>query len=352
MEVEIELKLNTQAEAGPIIAKWLQGQSKIKVEHQEIELSNSYFDTPNRDFRKNDMGLRIRGLQHEYEQTLKTAGKGVAGLQHRPEYNVSLGLFETAEPRCPDLHLFPADIWPTGFHLEHIQQTLVCQFSTQFTREQFLLTWPDETQVELVWDRGVVQASGLSDPISEIELELKKGKVERLFSLARQLAELMPLAIGLQSKAARGYRLIDMASAQAPAFLKTQQTLSNAEELNQMIPDLLPGQLAKVLKQWQKMDLSQDHNLLGRSVELSELLVLLTAIVKRLNHANHNAVLQDCLHHLCAFQDELSKRQQAVRACKPESIQQAEAKQALRAFALGKSMILLQLDMMQWLSEA
>src|SRR5438045_2716048 len=48
--------------------------------------------------------------------------------------------------------------------------------------------------------------------ICEIELELRSGRVERLFDFARELAVDLPLSLEPASKAARGVRLVSSAS--------------------------------------------------------------------------------------------------------------------------------------------
>ena len=48
---------------------------------------------------------------------------------------------------------------------------------------------------------------GTEAPICELELELQQGNVDALFALARTMVERLPLSLGFQSKAERGYRL-------------------------------------------------------------------------------------------------------------------------------------------------
>ncbi|KXI29605.1 CYTH domain-containing protein [Paraglaciecola hydrolytica] len=251
MEYEIELKLTTTVQAGEFIENSLLPKLAAKVEQQELELSNSYFDTSERDFRLNGMGLRIRGCQHEYEQTIKTAGKGVAGLQQRPEYNVDLGKLPKA-PETPDLSLFPAEVWPVGFDHQGAQTQLQCLFVTQFKRSVYLLNFNPQSQIELVWDRGEVRANDKCDEINEIELELKAGNISEIFNVARQLATIMPLKIGLLSKAARGYRLLN-GGGQADKTLPEPLNLLTEEQVKHSSRAQLHSLVAKRLSRWQKL---------------------------------------------------------------------------------------------------
>lgn len=354
MEVEIELKLSTQALAGPIIIEKLLPQLNVTIEQSEVELSNSYFDTLNRDFRKIDMGLRIRGCQHHYEQTLKTAGKGVAGLQQRPEYNVSLGIHQHSTPEKPDLSLFPADVWPSRFNLPQIQKNLICQFSTQFIRSVFLLTWSDRTQVELVWDRGQVLASGRSDAINEIELELKNGSVDILFNLGQQIAELMPVTIGLLSKAARGYRLMDETKSElSQKQLKPSIFIGSENDIKQGDKIELSAYLAKTLRQWQKMSLvlpnSHEANIQWGH-ELKYYLSLLEKIMQQLSANQPNSALQHIILSLHEILLSLEELQYEV-VDNLTKAQQIAVEQGLRALVSDKKCIKVQLEIMQWLSK-
>jgi triphosphatase len=64
-------------------------------------------------------------------------------------------------------------------------------------------------------DEGEVRAGRQSAPISELELELKRGKAGDLFKLAREMGKLAPATLSLKSKSERGYDLIEDAPAQA-----------------------------------------------------------------------------------------------------------------------------------------
>ncbi|MDW2041854.1 inorganic triphosphatase, partial [Vibrio sp. 2130-1] len=153
-----------------------------------------------------DIGLRIRRFDDVFVQTVKTAGRVVAGLHQRPEYNAEHTNNE------PDLSLHPSDIWPSGKNVATLQSELVPLFSTNFTREQWLIGMPDGSQVEVAFDQGMVVAQGedgeeRQEPICEVELELKSGQTDALFTLARSFCEQGGMRLGNLSKAAKGYRL-------------------------------------------------------------------------------------------------------------------------------------------------
>ena len=179
METEIELKFFVSPDFADSLKAKI-SDAKI-LQHSCRDLGNTYFDTPDNWLRQHDIGLRIRRFDDVFVQTVKTSGRVVAGLHQRPEFN--------AEHTCnsPDLSLHPADIWPQSKSTEELQAELHPLFSTNFTREQWLIGMPDGSQIELAFDHGHVVANEKEEPICEVELELKSGQTEALFTLARSI---------------------------------------------------------------------------------------------------------------------------------------------------------------------
>ncbi|KLN64377.1 CYTH and CHAD domain-containing protein [Vibrio sp. VPAP30] len=199
METEIELKFFVSPEFSETLRQKI-AETKV-LQHSCRELGNTYFDTPDQWLRQHDIGLRIRRFDDVYVQTVKTAGRVVAGLHQRPEFNAE------HDSNDPELTLHPQDIWPTGKDVTTLQAELEPLFSTNFRREQWLIGMADGSQVEVAFDQGNVEANGKQDPICEVELELKSGQTDALFTLARSFSEDGGMRLGNLSKAAKGYRL-------------------------------------------------------------------------------------------------------------------------------------------------
>lgn len=199
METEIELKFFVSPDFSDTLHAKI-SETKV-LQHSCRELGNTYFDTPDNWLRQHDIGLRIRRFDDVYVQTVKTSGRVVAGLHQRPEYNAE------HVSNDPQLTLHPSDIWPAGKDVSTLQSELQPLFSTNFTREQWLIGMPDGSQVEVAFDQGMVEANGKQDPICEVELELKSGQTDALFTLARSFSEDGGMRLGNLSKAAKGYRL-------------------------------------------------------------------------------------------------------------------------------------------------
>lgn len=235
MSMEVELKLWVTApmsesllqsisDSWPILATTVKSQSPVT-------LLNAYFETPAQWFRRHDAGLRTRCKNGQYQQTIKLAGQQLGAAHVRPEYNQPCA---SVEPMLAD---FPAHIWPEGTDIVALQQQLQELFRTDFVRHCWLLTLQDGTRVEAVLDHGQVVANGQSQPLLEIELELIEGDAQQLFDLARQLLQRLPLCIGFQSKAERGYRLAQQTPLQL-APVSSDPTLSFTVLLRQLQQNL------------------------------------------------------------------------------------------------------------------
>ena len=116
------------------------------------------------------MGLRVRSINDVHEQTLKQKGAVVGGLHRRPEYNVPLATANV------DIRLFPEEIWPSDFHINTVQDTLVPIFTTHFHRTTFTLADASGNVFEVVFDVGDIATDKANRAINEIELELVKGQ--------------------------------------------------------------------------------------------------------------------------------------------------------------------------------
>ncbi|RLM24269.1 adenylate cyclase [Brenneria alni] len=203
MREEIELKFIVHPESVDSLRKQL-SDWRSEYSHSEHlrpqRLTNIYYETADNFLRRQGIGLRIRGENERYEMTVKTAGKVVGGLHQHPEYNVAL---EKAEL---DLGLFPADIWPENCDLAALQASLKPLFSTDFTREKWVVTY-HQSVIEVALDSGEIRAGDLNEPLCELEMELKLGQTSDLLELAKEIAEFGGLRQGSLSKAARGYHL-------------------------------------------------------------------------------------------------------------------------------------------------
>ena len=299
MEYEIELKLLTNEKAGELIESKLLPILKSQVIKQTVILSNHYFDTPDRLLRRDDMGLRIRTNDEYCEQTLTTSGQSVGGLHSRPEYNVSLDNYDTQTLVPPNLTLFESSAWPDNFDLPSAQASLECMFTTHFTRHIYLLE-DDTTIIEMVWDKGEIKGRNAALPICEIELELKAGEPSVLFDLAKKIAAVMPLSMGTESKAARGYKLADNTAIATSILLENsafENSLLNEDEFILLINKALTH--FQLYSSKFQLEGSKYHN--QNTLEITKSLALLSASLDNFFDVTGCQVLADIQQQINSF---------------------------------------------------
>ena len=279
MEYEIELKLLTNEKAGEAIETRLLPQLDASITQETQILTNHYFDTSDRTLRQHDIGLRIRGNNQKFEQTLKTAGKSVGGLHQRPEYNVQLDESKNQNVDVPDIRLFPVSAWPKTVDVDDLQTKIETLFSTHFERRIYLLEFSDGDIIELVWDQGEVTSGNKSVPICEIELELKKGSTTSVFNLAKCIVSLMSTSSCIDSKAARGYNLLD-----GLPIKNLEQHQQNLSENLQTDAETFVSLLTILLQEFQILSAEIRRNYNLRLV--TDIKKILTALVSNLEGFN------------------------------------------------------------------
>ena len=174
--------------------------------HKE-RLATVYYDTPEFDLARGGVALRVRRSGDRWVQTLKADGEPVAGLQARDELEWPL------DGEAIDLAALDTSRYRELFADANVRERLQPVFTTEFERAARLLSFPDGTAAELAIDHGEIRAGARTAPIAEAEIELKTGDAQRLFELAREFARDVPLRLGHESKAERGYALAGAAAA-------------------------------------------------------------------------------------------------------------------------------------------
>lgn len=193
---EIELKLALPATQAGAFLKRMARRRSAPVEQDLVTI---YFDTPDFALSAAGVALRVRRAGRRWLQTLKTEGERQGGLSRRAEYEMAV------RTGALDWSRFP------GEALMRVPEALRDQagpvFETRFQRTAWLLKGRGGAQIEVALDVGEVLAGERREPICEIELELKAGRPDTLFTLALEWAGAfgcLPFDI---SKAERGVRL-------------------------------------------------------------------------------------------------------------------------------------------------
>nr|WP_255607653.1 CYTH and CHAD domain-containing protein [Ancylobacter sp. Lp-2] len=194
---EIELKLLTDPATlarlvdAPIVLRNATSRGVVR------RLEATYYDTPDAVIARHGGSLRVRRSGKQHVQTLKLAAQ--ANPLQRPEL----------ETQVPDmaLQLDALPLGDLGAPFETLQAAdLGTVFTTRIRRHTKTVPFGGSV-VELAFDEGELIAGERTEPVCEIELELKSGEVGALYELALSLLEQGSLRIGTQSKAERGYAL-------------------------------------------------------------------------------------------------------------------------------------------------
>lgn len=263
--MEIELKFLLPQDQATNLKSALRSECFNAEDKGCAQLSNAYFDTPSQHLRKLDIGLRTRSIESEEaegraEQTVKLAGKDVAGLQQRPEYTVPIAITEENTASFANLTLFDENIWPSTMDVPQINADLVKVFETRFERHTWLVQLNNGDKIEVVLDQGIVEAQYQNEmhqqTISEFELELVSGDMSSLFELAFLLTQSVPAKLGYLSKAARGYHLAQGHKLKSSNLETIQLTRSDA--LETAFEKTLSYSLSFI--QQNELAFAQDHN--------------------------------------------------------------------------------------------
>lgn len=197
-EIELTLRVAPRAVGrllrDPLLQKLKQGPRRT---HRQV---STYFDTDDFHLQRERAALRVRRIGARRIQTLKLAPQAENGLLARREWE------REVNGDVPDLR----DIGDR--HVRKlldggIQNRLAPIFVAEIKRSIMPLAL-DGSVIEFALDVGEIKTENGSLPICEAELELKSGRVEAIYKIARELNRRVPLAIEPLSKSERGYALL------------------------------------------------------------------------------------------------------------------------------------------------
>jgi triphosphatase len=236
---EIELKLLCDPERLADIAS-----APVVVQYSrdigtDVDLTTTYFDTPESALRAAGYVLRIRTDGEQHAMTLKSHGNESGKAFERVEWTMAVAAGMVPDPAVLS-HALPTEVFRriSGASLAPI-------FLTEVRRSKRMLETPLGS-IELAFDSGRIVAGDRSESINEIELELIEGRIEALFELARELSNDVPLRLSLRSKSERGF---DLARDTAPKIAKAREVkIGQGASLNSALGDILRCSLQHLLE--------------------------------------------------------------------------------------------------------
>lgn len=207
---EVELKLRIRPEDIALLqGAPLLGRGKPTTR----QLETVYFDTDDLSLRKQAVTLRVRRQGSSFVQTVKAVPAQASALQDRGEWenkvaraHPELDSVQKGEGRNRLRGIAQGDLKPV--FASHIRRTT-----------RLLRNARAQVQIEVALDQGEIRTEhGAVLPISELELELKRGRdTGPLYDLALALNDVAPVRLEPRSKAQRGYALVEGA---APGWQK------------------------------------------------------------------------------------------------------------------------------------
>jgi len=214
MQNEIELKLRISTKDVLRLRRHAAIKQHLAGKPITRRLVSIYYDTPDLQLLKKKISLRVRRMSGRWFQAVKGSGHSLAGLHQRMEWE------DIIAHGHPDFTKITEPSLSKIFAGQNLRDALQPIFLTDVKRTEWHLTYEDGTAIEVALDLGQLEVGTHSEPISEVELELKNGEAWRLFELAALLQQTIPLHIENISKAERGYRYfqpVTLAASQAQA---------------------------------------------------------------------------------------------------------------------------------------
>jgi triphosphatase len=197
--LELELKLAVAADDLPEARAALLVMAG-RPRPSRSTLATTYYDTEDDALRQRELVLRVRRKGRQFIQTVKA-------YDVTPENPLARGEWEDpVKGAAPDLAAPESGSRVRALIAADALRPL---FTTIVERQAFMLSPRQGTEIEVAIDRGEIRApDGTSEPIHEVELELKHGDTVVLWDVALRLLEIVPCRIETRSKGERGYRLV------------------------------------------------------------------------------------------------------------------------------------------------
>jgi inorganic triphosphatase YgiF len=194
----------------PAVRRILEARAGGRANGRRARLVSTYFDTADHQLARRGLALRVRKRGGRYVQTVKSGEYPDGAASGRTDDSTALARGEwedlIAGP-SPDPHA------PESGRLLPVEAVgrLAPLFRTEVMRRTISLKPTRATRIEAAIDEGMIVAPGRDsgEPITELELEQKRGDVAALYDAALEVLAVAPVRIEQRSKPERGYRLVD-----------------------------------------------------------------------------------------------------------------------------------------------
>ena len=208
LSTEVELKLVAPAAELEKLERAILTIPTVRSQARS-DLISTYYDTPMLALNGAGLTLRVRKEGQKFVQTVKTGDLMETNLLERREWE------DRIASNRPDLD---ARKMRARLRAAIRNEDLRPVFTTVVRRRVIELEPHASTRIEVAIDQGEIRTadSGAVEPISEVELELKRGDPAVLYDLALRLLQVAKIRLEMRSKAERGYRLLGAATVPRP----------------------------------------------------------------------------------------------------------------------------------------
>lgn len=199
MANEIELKLTVDKQYVSRLSKQPVIINKSASKPSSHKLADIHFDSPVLQLMDAGVTLHVSHTSNGWVQTIQLSGGSCIGLHQYLEWNTPIA------SNHPDFTKIYEPILIRIFPNKKLRRSIIPIFRTEIHRTNWHLAFNNGDQVEVMFDVGRLFANNKEEMISEIKLKLKSGNVGRLFDLALELQDAIPLNVENVTIAQRGY---------------------------------------------------------------------------------------------------------------------------------------------------
>jgi inorganic triphosphatase YgiF len=199
MANEIELKLTIDQQYASRLNKHPVITNKSASKPSSHKLTSIYFDSPDLKLMDTGVTLNVGHTSDGWIQIIQLSGSSCVGLHQRLEWHSPIASDH------PDFTKIVEPILVRIFPNHKLRKSIIPIFKIEIQRTSWQLDFNNGDQVEVVFDLGRLIANDRGEVISEIHLKLKRGNVGRLFDLALELQDAIPLNVENVTQPQRGY---------------------------------------------------------------------------------------------------------------------------------------------------
>ena len=187
MEIEIKYPTPDQSIFDAIVKQY-----HAPLPHT-IKMQSRYYDTADQALTPHKASLRCRMENENQVWALKITRADHLGVVTRFEHECQADtLAQAVETLCGQCQV------PEVVHIIK-NMPLQPTVTMEFIRQETMLPW-NNGLLALSYDNGVMTNSGRTGPISEIEIELKNGSAEDLYSFTNEIEKTVQLTATTVSK--------------------------------------------------------------------------------------------------------------------------------------------------------